>query len=48
MFHEGIYNGYQHPRSNDEDNIEGFDHNSDDEADAAQNNEQSNSKQINN
>ena len=38
MFHEGIYNGYQRPGLNDEDNIEDVDHNNDDQADAEQNN----------
>ena len=48
MFYEGIYNGYQHPGLDDEDNVEDVDHNSDDATDAAQNNEKQNSQQTNN
>ena len=46
IFHEGIYNGYQHPEINEEDNMEDVDHESDDEV-HTQNNEQPNSQQQN-
>ena len=46
IFHEGIYNGYQHPEINEEDNMEDVDHESDDEG-HTQNNVQPNSQQRN-
>ena len=44
IFHEGIYNGYQHPEINEEDNVEDVDHESVDEG-LTQDNVQPNSEQ---